>query len=144
MCAAKTRSNSILKPRTSRSRNTSEAFKRVKPTYRSRQKEYANWLSNDFINSLLKQHFHHRSRLFWICDSPDRLYVLNTIRNAIVHRSASAIAKFEDYVINQHGYLASVNPSMADLLITKKRSNSKLIFIDLVDYYDELADILTK
>jgi len=143
MCSASARNKATLKPKTSCSRNTADAFRRLE-TNRERHQDYADWLSNDSLTQRVNAFFHHRSRLHRICDSPDRLWVLNTIRNAIVHRSVSAITRFKDYVINQHGYLASIDPSMAELLVTPKRSNSKLIFIDIVDYYDGLADILTK
>jgi hypothetical protein len=144
MCSAKTRNGATLKPKTPCFTNMEQAFKRVKATNRIREQEYANWLSNVIIKQLVLDYFHHRSRLHRIYEDPDRLYALVTIRNAIAHRSKSAVSKFESYVINQHGYLANINPSMAELLITKNRTNSKLIFLDLTDYFDELAEILIK
>lgn len=142
MCSASTRSKATLKPKTPCSMNIEYAFKTLKTT--EHQQAYVDWLSNDCLKQRVAQFFHHRSRLHRIYEAPDRLYVLNTIRNAIAHRSISAMKRFKDYVINHHGYLSSVNPSVAELLITPNRSNSKLIFIDIVDYYDRLADILTK
>jgi hypothetical protein len=144
MCSGKTCSGTILRPKTSRCGNTDRAFKRLKATNKGREQEYARWISHDILKLITNEYFHHRSRLHKLYESPDRLYALVTIRNAIVHRSKSAIKKFQNYVINQHGYLATLDPSMAELLITKKRSNSKLVFIDLADYYLGLANDLTK
>lgn len=144
MCSAKTRNGVELRPKFPCSASLDEAFKRLKATNRIREQDYANWLSYNTVKPLIVEYFHHRSRLHRIYEAPDRLYALITIRNAIAHRSKSAISKFKSYVINQHGYLARVNPSMADLLVTKKRSNSKLVFVDLVDYFDGLSDVLTK
>lgn len=144
MCSAKTRDGETIKPKVLCSANIGTAFERLKATNRIREQEYANWLSHDSIKTLTAEYFHHRSRLHRIYEAPDRLYALVTIRNAIAHHSKSAISRFKGYVINQHGYLAKINPSMADLLVTKKRSNSKLIFVDLSDYFDGLAEILTK
>jgi len=144
MCSAKTRNGAILKPKTPCSTNVDEAFKRVKATTRYREQNYANWLAIDIIKQLALEYFHHRSRLHRIYEAPERLSALVTIRNAIAHRSKSAISKFETYVIDKHGYLSNTNPSMAELLITKQRVNSKLIFVDLTDYFVGLAEILIK
>ncbi len=143
MCSASTRNRTTLKPKTACSRDTRHAFGRLKIN-RERHEDYIDWLSNASLHQRVDAFFHHRSRLHKLCESPDRLYVVHTIRNAIAHRSISAITRFQNYVIDQRGYLASIDPSMAELLITPNRSNSKLIFIDIVDYYDGLADILTK
>jgi len=144
MCSAKTRDGVILKPKTTCSVNPNKAFERLRATNIMPEQDYANWLSYDKLKRLLNEYFHHRSRLQRICDSPEQFHALVTIRNAIAHRSKSAIDRFKRYVIDKHGYLTSTNLSMADLLITEKRSNSQLIFIDLIDYFDDLADILTK
>ena len=144
MCSAKTRSGTILKPKISRCSNVDSAFRRLKATNKGREQEYANWLSHDILKQVSNEYFHHRSRLHRLYEAPDRLHAMVTIRNAIAHRSKSAVSKFKDYVINQHGYLSTLDPSMAELLITKKRSNSKLIFIDLADYYLGLAGDLIK
>lgn len=144
MCSAKTCSGTILKPKTSRCSNVNSAFKRLKATSKGREQEYAKWISHDIIKQVTEEYFHHRSRLHRLYEAPDRLHALVTIRNAIAHRSKSAVSKFKDYVINQHAYLATLDPSMAELLITTKRSNSKLIFIDLIDYYLGLAGDLVK
>jgi len=144
MCSAKTCSGTIIKPKTSRCINVDSAFKRLQATSRGREQEYAKWISYDIIKQKANEYFHHRSRLHRIYEAPDRLNALVTIRNAIAHRSKSAISKFQDYVINQHAYLATLDPSMAELLVTIKRSNSKLIFVDLADYYIGLARDLVK
>lgn len=72
------------------------------------------------------------------------MFELRVIRNAIAHRSPSAIAKFEKHVKDQMGYLAASNPSMASLLIQKRRNSNDIIFTILSNYFLSLADRLTK
>ena len=42
------------------------------------------------------------------------------------------------------GYLASLNPTVASLLVQKRRGSNALIFTILSDYFLSLADRLTR
>jgi hypothetical protein len=143
MCKAKTRKGKVIKPKIIPFRSTGKAFKRINKKRAVRQKDYADWLDHKNLKQRIEDFFHKKSRLNDICESPDRLYSLVTIRNTIVHGSKSSMEKFKTLAINEHGFLRDSDPSAADLLITKKRSTSKLIFIDLSEYFLMLADKLT-
>jgi len=84
------------------------------------------------------------SRVQKLIEAPDKLFEIRIIRNAIAHRSTFAINKFEKFVKDQLGYLSSLNPTMADLLIMKRRRSGKLIFLMLSDYFLSLSERLTK
>ncbi len=144
MCSAETRGKSVLKPKALIATDSKAAFLSLLALSRAGNIGYLNWLDQHSLNAFANTYFHQNSRVHKIYESPDKLQAMTTIRNAIAHRSKKAIAEFEKYVTNQHGYLSRTHPSMAELLITQKRSNSKLIFVDLVDYYQNLADSLTK
>lgn len=60
------------------------------------------------------------------------------------HRSTSAIFKFEKFVKDKLGYLATSNPSMADVLVMTRSGSNKLIFLLFSEYFLGLADRLTK
>jgi len=77
-------------------------------------------------------------------EAPDKMYELRIIRNAIAHRSTFAIKRFEKFVKNQLGYLSLLDPTMADLLIMKRRRSNKLIFLVLSEYFLGLSERLTK
>jgi hypothetical protein len=144
LCVGNTRSQYKIKPLVVSSRNTNDAFKRINAHRRDRSKDYVDWLDSGIIKQRTSDYFRSNSRVHKITESPDRLYELRTIRNAIAHRSTSAIFKFEKYVKDQLGYLATLDPSMADLLIMKKRGVHKHIFLLLSEYFLGLADRLTK
>ena len=144
MCSAKTRRGTILKPLATCSSDTENAFKKIHPLRKARDKDYLDWLNDESLKTFVENSFHHSSRLQDIYEDTSRLFMMSIIRNAIAHRSKSAISKFQKHAISQFGYLATTNPTMAELLITKKRSNQKLIFKDLLGYYVGLADDLTK
>jgi len=144
MCKAKTKRNYILKPKGVASRNTSEAFKKINKHRRDREKDYTDWLDTNTLQQRINDLFRKNSRIQNICESPDKLFELKIIRNAIAHRSASAIAKFEKHVKDQMGYLSSLNPTMASLLIQKKRNSDALIFTLLSNYFIGLAIRLTR
>ncbi len=144
LCVGNTRSQHKIKPLATSSRNTNEAFKRINTHRRDRSKDYIDWLDSAVIKQRTSDFFRSNSRVHKITESPDRLYEIRTIRNAIAHRSTSAIFKFEKYVKDQLGYLATLDPSMADLLIMKKRGVNKHIFLLLSEYFLGLADRLTK
>ena len=92
----------------------------------------------------IDDHFRKNSRVQKICESPEKMFELRVIRNAIAHRSNSAIAKFEKYVKDQLGYLSALNPTMATLLVQQKRNSDELIFTLLSNYFYGLASRLTK
>ena len=144
MCIGKTRSKYEIKPLTTKSKNTNDAFKRINSHRKDRDKDYVDWLDSTNIKKRTEDYFRSNSRVHKITESPERLFELRTIRNAVAHRSPAAIYKFEKYVKDQLGYLATLNPTMADLLIMKKRGINKLIFILLSEYFLGLADRLTK
>lgn len=146
MCGAITRNSNKtpIKPKTALSRNTNEAFTKINTRRKDRDKDYTDWLDSKSLKIRINDNFRKNSRVQRICESPDKMYELVTIRNAIAHRSPSAIAKFEKYVKDQMGYLANMNPSMASLLVQKRRQNPDLIFTILSKYFLSLADNLTK
>lgn len=144
MCKAKTRSNKEIKPHGSASRNINDAFKKINKNRKDRDKDFTDWLDAKLLQQRIDDHFRKNSRVQNICESPDKMFELRVIRNAIAHRSPSAIAKFEKYVKDQMGYLSTLNPTMASLLIQKRRNSPDLIFTILSDYFFSLADKLTK
>jgi len=144
LCKAKTRGKYQIKPLVTSSANINDAFKRINTNRRDREKDYVDWLDSNTIKVRTHDYFRANSRVHKIIESPERLYEIRTIRNAIAHKSTAAIYKFEKYVKDQLGYLSTLNPSRADLLIMKKRGSSKSIFILLSDYFLGLADRLTK
>ena len=144
MCKAKTRTNKEIKPISNPSKTTNDAFKKINKNRKDRDKDFTDWLDTTLITHRVNDYFRFNSRLHWIYEAPDKLFELRIIRNAIAHRSVSAISKFEKYVKDQMGYLASINPSMASLLIQKKRNSPDLIFSILSNYFLDLADRLTK
>jgi len=144
MCKAKSRSKYEIKPHAAASRNINEAFKKINKNRKDRDKDYTDWLDAKLLQQRIDDYFRKNSRVQRICYSPDKMYELRVIRNAIAHRSPSAMAKFEKYVKSQMGYLASLNPSMASLLIQNRRSSSDLIFTILSTYFLSLADRLTR
>jgi len=144
LCKAKTRSNYVIKPHVTPSKNINEAFKKINKNRKDRDKDFTDWLDSKILQQRINDNFRKNSRLQQICRSPDKLFELRIIRNAIAHRSPSAIAKFEKYVKDQMGYIASMNPTMASLLVQKRRNNNLLIFTILSNYFLLLADDLTK
>ncbi|MFK5983105.1 MAG: hypothetical protein QM499_09335 [Flavobacteriaceae bacterium] len=144
LCNAKTRGQYQIKPLVTSSININDAFKRINKNRRDREKDYVDWLDSSIIKIRTQDYFRANSRVHKIIESPDRIYEIRTIRNAIAHRSTAAIYKFEKYVKDQLGYLATLNPGMADLLIMEKRGGNKSIFILLTDYFLGLSDRLTK
>lgn len=144
MCNAKTERNYILKPKGVACRNTNEAFKKINKHRRDRDKDFTDWLDSSILQQRINDLFRKNSRIQNICESPDKLYELRIIRNAIAHRSTSAIAKFEKHVKDQMGYLSTCNPTMASLLIQKKRNSNDLIFTLLSNYFIGLSTRLTK
>lgn len=144
MCKAKTRGNREIKPHGAASKNTNEAFKKINKNRKDRDKDFTDWLDSKTLQQRINDHFRRNSRVQIICEAPDKIYELIVIRNAIAHRSPSAIAKFEKHVKDQMGYLASLNPTMASLLIQRRRNSNALIFTMLSDYFHSLADKLTK
>ncbi|MGR5455476.1 hypothetical protein [Vibrio alfacsensis] len=144
MCNAKKRKGGFIKPLNSPAKNLNDAFKKINKHRKSREKDFTDWLDAKQIELRCNDHFRANSRVHTIYESPDKLYELTVIRNAIAHRSKSAIVKFEKYVKDQIGYLAPMNPTMATLLVQKRRGNSLLIFVLLSSYFRDLATRLTK
>ncbi len=143
MCKAKTRTGTFIKPHGSNSRNVNDAFKKINKHRRDRDKDFTDWLDAKLVQQRIDDNFRKNSRVQKICEAPDRLFELRIIRNAIAHRSTSAVAKFQKYVKEQMGYLATINPTMASLLIQKKRNTNDFIFTLLSNYFVGLALRLT-
>jgi hypothetical protein len=144
MCKAKTRNNSMINPHGVASKNTNEAFKKINKYRKDRDKDHSDWLDIKLVQQRVDDHFRKNSRVQKICESPDKLFELRVIRNAIAHRSSAAIAKFEKYVKDQMGYISAQNPTMASLLVQKKRNTNEIIFTLLSIYFVGLAEKLTK
>jgi hypothetical protein len=144
MCNAKTRSQNVIKPHNSNFRNVNEAFKRINNHRRDREKDYLDWLDGAIVKQRIDDYFRSNSRVQKIVESPDRLFEIRVVRNAIAHRSKAASSKFEKYVKDQLGYLSSLNPSTADLLLMSRRGSTILIFHIMSEYFIGLADRLTK
>lgn len=144
MCKAKTRSNYEIKPHVAVSRNTNLAFKKINKNRKDRNKDFTDWLDFQLLQQRIDDNFRRNSRVQKICESPEKMFELRVIRNAIAHRSPSAIAKFEKYVKDQMGYLSTLNPTMASLLIQRRRNTNILIFTMLSNHFLSLADKLTK
>lgn len=144
LCGAKTRNNATIKPKDAPSRNINEAFKKINKNRRDRDKDFIDWLDSTVIGQRVNDFFRANSRVQKICESPDKLYQITIIRNAIAHRSVSALSKFEKMVKDQLGYLASLEPTMASLLVQKRRNTNIIIFNTTTEYFLNLADRLTK
>jgi hypothetical protein len=144
LCSANTRTNKKIKPKEAPIKNINEAFKRINKHRRSRDKDFLDWLDSKLIEQRISDFFRVNSRVQKICESPDKLYEVKIIRNAIAHRSVSALAKFEKMVKDQMGYLSTLEPTMASLLIQKRSNTNTLIFTIATDYFLGLADRLTK
>ena len=144
MCVGKTRSNTEIKPNGTPSRSTNDAFKKINKHRRDRTKDYTDWLEPSALQVRLNDHFRKNSRVQKICGSPEKMSELITIRNAIAHKSTSAITKFEKHVKDKMGYLAVMNPTMASLLIQKRRGSPDIIFTILSNHFLLLAGALTK
>jgi hypothetical protein len=144
MCKAKTRGNQDIKPHGPASRNINEAFKKINKNRKDRDKDFTDWLEARLLQQRIDDYFRKNSRVQKSCEAPEKMFELRVIRNAIAHRSPSAIAKFEKYVKDQMAYIAEMSPSMASLLIQKRRNTNGLIFTILSSYFLVLADRLTK
>jgi len=144
LCGAKTRNNKSINPKDAPFRNINDAFKKINKNRRDRDKDYIDWLDSTVIEQRINDFFRANSRVQKICESPDKLYQIIIIRNAIAHRSVSALLKFEKMVKDQLGYLASLDPTMASLLVQKRRNTNILIFNTATEYFLNLADRLTK
>lgn len=144
MCGATTRSRAQIKPRDSVSKNTNDAFKKINKNRKDRDKDFTDWLDSKMLQQRIDDYFRKNSRVQKICESPEKMYELTIIRNAIAHRSQSAVLKFKKYVKDQMGYLAVMDPSMASLLIQKRRNSPEIIFTILSKHFLLLADKLTK
>ncbi len=144
LCCGKTKSKRNIKPNHTPYRNISIAFVNININRRDRDKDYIDWLDSTVMKNRINDHFRLNSRVQKINLSSEKMYELVVIRNAIAHRSENAIVKFEKYVKDQLGYIAVLNPTMADLLIQKKRRTNKLIFLILSEHFKNLANQLTK
>lgn len=144
MCKAQTRSKVEIKPKITPLRSTNEAFKKINKHRKDRDKDFTDWLDSNSLQQRVDDHFRKNSRVQKICESPEIIFELRIIRNAIAHRSPSAIAKFKKYVKDQMGYLAQMDPTMASLLIQKRRDSPDMIFTILSNHFLSLANLLTK
>lgn len=144
LCVGITRSGREIRPLITSLKNKNEAFKKLHANRRDRDKDYLDWLDSSLVRQRAEDYFRINSRVQKLIESPDRLFEIRVIRNAVAHRSISAIYKFEKFVKDQLGYLSSLNPTMADLLIMRKRGSTKLIFLLLSDYFLGLSERLTK
>ena len=125
-------------------RSTNEAFKKINKNRRERDKDFTDWLDHEAVQQRTNDFFRKNSRVQKICESPDKIYEMRVIRNAIAHRSSVSIIRFQKFVKEQMGYLANLNPTMASLLIQKKRNSQDLIFTILSNYFLDLANKLTQ
>lgn len=144
LCVAKTRSQYEIKPKITRLKNIEAAFKKINAKKRDRDQDYIDWLDSTLVKERVHDCFRVNSRVQKLNDAPDKLFEIRIIRNAIAHRSKSAINKFEKFVKDQLGYLSSLNPSMAELLIMKRRGSTELIFLLLSNYFLSLSERLTR
>lgn len=143
MCTARTESKRQIKHLNSSFKNTNDAFKKLNTSRRDREKDYLDWLDYAAVKQRIDDFFRKNSRVQNLVEAPDKLYEIRIIRNAIAHRSTSAIYKFENFVKDQLGYLSSLNPTTADLLIMKKRTSEKLVFLVYSDFFLSLSKKLT-
>ena len=144
LCKGKARSGYEIKPLISSLRNKNEAFKKINSNRRDREKDFLDWLDSAIVKQRIDDFFRANSRVQKLIESPDKLFEICIIRNAIAHRSTAAMFKFEKFVKDQLGYLSTLNPTMADLLVMTRRGSSKLIFYLFSEYFLGLADRLTK
>ena len=101
LCTAKTRSKHEIKPLNSSFKNTNDAFKKLNTSRRDREKDYLDWLDSASVKQRIDDYFRKNSRVQYLVEAPDKLYEIRVIRNAIAHRSISAIHKFEKFVKDQ-------------------------------------------
>ena len=125
-------------------KNTNEAFKKINKHRKDRDKDFTDWLDSASLQQRVDDNFRKNSRVQKICESPEVIFELRVIRNAIAHRSPSAIAKFKKYVKDQMGYLAVMDPSMASLLVQKRRDKPDMIFTILSKHFLILSNTITK
>lgn len=144
LCGGKSRSGYKINPLITCPRNIKDAFKKIDAKRSDRDKDYLTWLDPTLVQYRINDYFRANSRVQKLIEAPEKLFEIRIIRNAIAHRSTFAIKKFEKFVIDQLGYLSSLNPTMADLLIMKKRGSTRLIFLFLSDYFLGLSERLTK
>ena len=144
MCKAQLRSGNEIRPMSAASRNLEDAFKKLSKHHRQRDKDFMDWLEPSELTKRTNIYFRKNSRVQMLCESPDKLFALQTIRNAIAHRSKFAQTKFENYVKDQLGYLKPLNPTAAALLVQKKRFSQEYIFNILSNYFLSLAEKLTR
>jgi hypothetical protein len=144
LCGGKTRTKREIKPLHTVYRNPSVAFTNININRKDRGKDYIDWLDANIMKGRINDHFRANSRVQKINLSAEKMYELVVIRNAIAHRSQNAIIKFEKFVKDQLGYIAVFNPTMADLLIQKKRRTNKIMFVILTEHFKNLADELTR
>jgi hypothetical protein len=144
LCVGRTRSGYEIKPLITSPKNMNDAFKKINVNRRDRDKDYLNWLDSTLVKDRVGDNFRANSRVQKLIDAPEKLFEISIIRNAIAHRSTFALIKFEKFVKDQLGYLSSLNPTMADLLIMKRRGSTRLIFLLLSDYFLGLSERLTK
>jgi hypothetical protein len=144
LCGARTRSGKNIMPNNKPCRDLNNAFKKINKNRRSRDKDFIDWLEYERVRQNISDNFRKNSRVWLLCEAPDKVHQVRVIRNAIAHRSESSIVKFEKFVKDQMGYIASLNPTMASLLIQKDRQTNDLIFTILTSYFLLLANRLTK
>lgn len=144
LCGGKTRSGYKINPLITCPRNINDAFKKINAKRSDRDKDYLTWLDLTLVQNRINDYFRANSRVQKLTEDPEKLFEIRVIRNAIAHRSISAISKFEKFVKDQMGYLSSLNPTIADLLIMKRKGSTRLIFLMLSDYFLGLSGRLTK
>lgn len=142
MCSAKTLSNKTLQPKGSNLPTKDDAFKKLHKDRKARDKDYLDWLDVKKLELRVTDHFHHNSRLHKIYTDTNQLNISRTIRNLIAHNSKKSLKDFENYIINNLGYLPLIDPNAADLLLSnERRTGRKFIFIYL-DNYKQLEQTL--
>jgi hypothetical protein len=142
MCSANSLSNKLLQPKGIKLSSKDEAFKKLHKDRKSRDKDYLDWLDVKKLEQRVNDHFHHNSRLHNIYADTNQLNISRTIRNLIAHNSKKSLKDFENYIINNLGYLPLIAPNAADLLLSnERRTGKKFVFIYL-DYYKQLEKTL--
>ncbi len=135
MCSANSLSNKKLKPKGNSFASKNDAFKKLHIHRKDRDKDYLDWLDTSKLEQRVTDYFHHNSRLHKIYADRNQLNISRTIRNLIAHNSKKSLKDFENYIINNLGYLPLIDPNAADLLLAnERRTGKKFIFIYL-GYY---------
>lgn len=144
MCTCKTNSNSVLRPKTTLSKNKNEAFKKISTNRRLRDGDYVDWIDYQKIKQRVDETFHHRSRFHSIYRDATILNQIKAIRNHIAHNSKHSERNFREQIIQNVGYLAIPDPNAADILVSTNRGKALKFFRIYLRYYTDTANDICK